>query len=91
MEPLETLIEDPAPSDAAVEAVELAAMSLRSLADSGRRLHAPLAAERLLESSLTFLSRLAGTLPAEGPRFLRADALRLVQIPASPTEAARLG
>lgn len=91
MEPLEALLDDPAPPDAAVEALEKVAISLRSLADSGRRLHAPVAPERLLESSLAFLTRLARDLPAEGPRFLRADALRLVQILASPAEAARLG
>lgn len=91
MEPLEALLEHPAPSDAAVEALEIAAVALRGLADSGRRLHAPLAAERLLERSLALLTRLAARLPEEGPRFLRADALRLVQILSSPAEAARLG
>jgi hypothetical protein len=90
MEPLEALMADPAPSDAAVEALEQAAVALRGLADSGRRLYAPLAAERLLESSLGFLARQAALLPVEGPRFLRQDALRLVQILASPAEAARL-
>jgi hypothetical protein len=90
-EPLEALIEDPAPTDAAVEALEQAAMALRGLAESGRRLHAPLSAERLLEPSLAFLARQAPLLPQDGPRFLCADALRLVQILAGPAEAARLG
>lgn len=91
IEPLEALIENPAPPDAAVEALEMAAMALRGLADSGRRLHAPLAAERLLEPCLTFLARRAGSLPDQGPRFLRADARRLIQILANPAEALRLG
>ena len=66
-------------------------MALRGLAESGRRLHAPLAAERMLEPSLAFLARQVPMLPLDGPRFLRADALRLIQILAGPADAARLG
>ncbi|MBX9748735.1 MAG: hypothetical protein K5Q68_03880 [Roseococcus sp.] len=91
MEPLEALLDDPAPSDTAVETVETAAMALRSLADSARRLHAPISAERLLEPSVSFLARQAAILPELGPRFLRADALRLIQILAGPAEATRVG
>ncbi len=90
-EPLALLLAAPAPADAAVEALEQAAMALRGIGDSTRRLHASGASERLFAPVIAQITALAVRLPASGAGFLRADALRLLEILAGTQVAARLG
>jgi len=90
-EPLAVLVAAPAPPDEAVEALEHAAMALRGIGDSTRRLHASGASERLFAPVINQLTVLAVRLPQSGAGFLRADALRLLEILAGTQVAARLG
>jgi len=90
-EPLAALVAATAPPDAAVEALEHAAMALRGIGDSTRRLHASGASEKLFAPVIAQLTALAVRLPKAGSGFLRADALRLLEILAGTSVAARLG
>jgi len=89
-EPLAVLVGTPAPPDAEVEALEQAAMALRGIGDSTRRLHASGASEKLFAPVIAQLTALAVRLPKAGPGLLRADALRLLEILAGTPVAARL-
>lgn len=89
--PLAALLAAPAPSDAQVEALEDAAVALRGIGDSSRRLHASGAAERLFAPVIALLTAMTGRLPRTGAGFLRADALRLLEILAGTPVASRLG
>ena len=88
--PLAALAAAPAPPDAVVEALEHAAMALRGIGNSMRRLHASGAAEKLFGPVIAQLTALAVRLPEAGEGFLRADALRLLEILAGTQVAARL-
>jgi len=85
--PLADLLAQPEPTDAAVESLERAAMALRGIGESARRLHASGAAERLFAPVLAQLTSLATSLSESGRGFLRADSLRLLELLAGSTVA----
>lgn len=87
---LDGLATAPSIADAAMEELESSMAALRALADAARRLGSAAAAEAALRPALaTLRARLPG-LPAEGAGFLRADALRLVELLDGAEGAARL-
>jgi len=90
MQPLAALLAAPTVPDAAVEALEGRATALRGLSEAGRRLHPAARQDATFRDVLARLSHVAMRLPTGGDGFVRADALRLVQILAGPEVASRL-
>jgi hypothetical protein len=91
LEPLNALLLAREVTDAEVEALETRARGLRELAEAGRRMEAGKTGDRGLERVLARLAAATLRLPLQGPGFLRADALRLIEILAGPEVAAKLG
>nr|MCU0889643.1 hypothetical protein [Rubritepida sp.] len=91
LEPLNALLAAREVSDAEVEALEARARGLRDLSETGRRLQPGLPADQGFERVIARLAASTLRLPPRGPGFLRADALRLVEILSGPDAAAKLG
>lgn len=89
--PLAALLGAAAVSDGEIEALEARARALHELAEASRRLQPGVRARANFERALALLAAALPRLPAEGPGFLRADALRLAEILAGPEFAQRLG
>ena len=87
--PLAAALTLPEINDLMVKDLESAVRSLRGIGESTRRLHASGAAERVLAPVIAHLTVLAGTQSESGPGFVRADALRLLEILAGSAVAAR--
>jgi hypothetical protein len=89
VQPLLRLIAAAAVTDAEVDALEASALALRSIASSGRGLRPGNGFDRSLLPAIELLERSLPALAQRSERYARADALRVLEILAGPSAAAR--